>query len=427
MCMDHSLRASSAGSASPRTPTGPASSDLDACSASARKTSKRAKPLPLNPRNAPCTHNSWDNVRINKGVLVLRCRTCEGQWRVHSAAWFNRKCSAFNSTKGCAAGDACARVHIHTKKLSLEERVGEHGESVLEHVLLSDTPPPLCDDDNEYGCAEFAASQGTASGSSAASSVVLAPPRVDGIVNRSRPCLHNDWINVRVKKGLVTLQCQPCGEKWKQPLEKLSKCEAFPACNRGEACEGLHVSLPAKQRERAAAKEAAALLEAAQREAEEEAALQLSSFAERFSEPAAAAAAPAVASPMMPAVPQAAVSAAAAAAAAQQQQQQQQQAMLSMSSAFPQSLLNYGAVAAHMAQQQQQQQRQQGNANAEAAALLAAHFASPQQAFGNCNGLSLGHGAGGALGGCGLRLLPTSLGPMAAAMGGLHSVPLAGH
>ena len=70
----------------------------------------------------PCGHNSWDNVRTKKGNVFLRCRVCDCQWRlpVDSVT----RCTAFND-KTCNLGEDCPKLHLHTRKLSLAQRVNQ--------------------------------------------------------------------------------------------------------------------------------------------------------------------------------------------------------------------------------------------------------------------------------------------------------------
>eukprot|EP00756_Hemistasia_phaeocysticola_P029283 Hpha_TRINITY_DN16222_c1_g7::TRINITY_DN16222_c1_g7_i1::g.11267::m.11267 len=80
----------------------------------------------------PCPHNSWDNVRMKKGQVFLRCRECEVQWRLPGDA-INR-CASFISAGGCSVGAACPLMHLHPRKQSLNERIAKHGPGVLERT-----------------------------------------------------------------------------------------------------------------------------------------------------------------------------------------------------------------------------------------------------------------------------------------------------
>eukprot|EP00756_Hemistasia_phaeocysticola_P011131 Hpha_TRINITY_DN15090_c5_g3::TRINITY_DN15090_c5_g3_i3::g.123401::m.123401 len=70
--------------------------------------------------NKPCGHNSWDNVRIRRGWVVLRCRECDAKWRQRPHS--NERCPDFPTPQGCARGDACPQLHVHHTKRTAEER-----------------------------------------------------------------------------------------------------------------------------------------------------------------------------------------------------------------------------------------------------------------------------------------------------------------
>eukprot|EP01060_Flectonema_neradi_P004627 TRINITY_DN12_c1_g3_i1.p1 TRINITY_DN12_c1_g3~~TRINITY_DN12_c1_g3_i1.p1 ORF type:complete len:586 (+),score=145.24 TRINITY_DN12_c1_g3_i1:51-1760(+) len=65
-----------------------------------------------------------------------------------------------------------------------------------------------------------------------------APP-----ADMNRPCKHNDWDDVRTRKGAKILRCRTCQAKWKLPSAKVPRCTPFLAghCERGEACVMVHV------------------------------------------------------------------------------------------------------------------------------------------------------------------------------------------
>eukprot|EP00754_Rhynchopus_humris_P016388 Rhum_TRINITY_DN14511_c6_g1::Rhum_TRINITY_DN14511_c6_g1_i1::g.93750::m.93750 len=61
----------------------------------------------------PCNHNNWDNVRMLKGRIGLRCRACHAHWKADIAIVI--KCPAF--FKGyCPHGALCPLPHIHRYK-----------------------------------------------------------------------------------------------------------------------------------------------------------------------------------------------------------------------------------------------------------------------------------------------------------------------
>eukprot|EP01062_Namystynia_karyoxenos_P024530 TRINITY_DN19577_c1_g1_i1.p1 TRINITY_DN19577_c1_g1~~TRINITY_DN19577_c1_g1_i1.p1 ORF type:complete len:829 (+),score=198.61 TRINITY_DN19577_c1_g1_i1:106-2487(+) len=72
----------------------------------------------------PCRHNSWDNVRIKRGWLILRCRVCHEQWRIRPQD--AERCADFAPREGvpvgCARGASCPQLHIHYVKHTKVER-----------------------------------------------------------------------------------------------------------------------------------------------------------------------------------------------------------------------------------------------------------------------------------------------------------------
>eukprot|EP01062_Namystynia_karyoxenos_P037951 TRINITY_DN275_c5_g1_i1.p1 TRINITY_DN275_c5_g1~~TRINITY_DN275_c5_g1_i1.p1 ORF type:complete len:533 (+),score=168.15 TRINITY_DN275_c5_g1_i1:85-1599(+) len=69
----------------------------------------------------PCEHNSWDNVRIRRGWIVLRCRVCEGKWRQRPLR--SRRCASFTAPRGCPNGSACELLHVHLTKRTQQQRM----------------------------------------------------------------------------------------------------------------------------------------------------------------------------------------------------------------------------------------------------------------------------------------------------------------
>ena len=117
----------------------------------------------LEKHSIPCTHNSWDNVRVSKKRMTLRCRICQQQWReTVDRIWGDLKCDAFTATSNCPKGDNCELLHLHYRKLTLAERTKrglvpaetvpnlDKVESVLdEEDMLS--CPSLCEEEEELG------------------------------------------------------------------------------------------------------------------------------------------------------------------------------------------------------------------------------------------------------------------------------------
>ncbi|KAJ9455691.1 hypothetical protein DIPPA_29252 [Diplonema papillatum] len=86
----------------------------------------------------PCRHNEWDNVRIKRGEIMLRCRVCQEQWRAPAS---RERCQNFQ--RAACADEACELLHVHAHKQSLWARVNQFGNNVLDHVPVRQRNPPL--------------------------------------------------------------------------------------------------------------------------------------------------------------------------------------------------------------------------------------------------------------------------------------------
>eukprot|EP01064_Diplonema_japonicum_P039486 TRINITY_DN990_c3_g1_i1.p1 TRINITY_DN990_c3_g1~~TRINITY_DN990_c3_g1_i1.p1 ORF type:complete len:226 (+),score=38.04 TRINITY_DN990_c3_g1_i1:80-679(+) len=83
-----------------------------------------------------CDHNDWDNVRVNKKVMTLRCRVCQKQWRMRvEVVWNTWKCEVYSSNNGKCHSD-CKKLHINYRKQNLETRFQIHGQVVIDHVRV---------------------------------------------------------------------------------------------------------------------------------------------------------------------------------------------------------------------------------------------------------------------------------------------------
>ena len=60
----------------------------------------------------PCRHNTWDNVRVKKGVVTLCCRTCRLKWKTSSSV---PKCPEFFHGH-CYLHPDCPMLHVHRYK-----------------------------------------------------------------------------------------------------------------------------------------------------------------------------------------------------------------------------------------------------------------------------------------------------------------------
>eukprot|EP01059_Diplonema_ambulator_P005570 TRINITY_DN1532_c0_g1_i7.p1 TRINITY_DN1532_c0_g1~~TRINITY_DN1532_c0_g1_i7.p1 ORF type:complete len:201 (+),score=25.09 TRINITY_DN1532_c0_g1_i7:66-668(+) len=82
-----------------------------------------------------CEHNNWDNVRVSKKMMTLRCRVCQRQWRAPvDCVWNKLKCTEYTAEGTCSV--ACPKLHVNFRKQSLEARFKIHGVSVIDHVRV---------------------------------------------------------------------------------------------------------------------------------------------------------------------------------------------------------------------------------------------------------------------------------------------------
>eukprot|EP00756_Hemistasia_phaeocysticola_P002597 Hpha_TRINITY_DN11768_c0_g1::TRINITY_DN11768_c0_g1_i2::g.31670::m.31670 len=87
--------------------------------------------------NRPCEHNSWDNVRIRRGWVVLRCRICDAKWRQRPRC--TERCYDFLSPEGCPRGENCKQLHVHHTKRTAEERARDS--AAAPSAQAKPTPP----------------------------------------------------------------------------------------------------------------------------------------------------------------------------------------------------------------------------------------------------------------------------------------------
>eukprot|EP00756_Hemistasia_phaeocysticola_P022767 Hpha_TRINITY_DN15854_c1_g4::TRINITY_DN15854_c1_g4_i1::g.188033::m.188033 len=83
----------------------------------------------------PCTHNSWDDVRTRRHAKMLRCRVCQGKWRLPSTTV--PRCRAFFDGH-CSMGERCQLLHVHKKKQGVQERLDKFGPLVLDGQALNE-------------------------------------------------------------------------------------------------------------------------------------------------------------------------------------------------------------------------------------------------------------------------------------------------
>ncbi|KAJ9443409.1 hypothetical protein DIPPA_32392 [Diplonema papillatum] len=66
----------------------------------------------------------------------------------------------------------------------------------------------------------------------------LPPPSIE------KPCVHNDWDSVRVKRNHVLLRCRTCAAQWKVESKSIIRCAQFSSsstCQNGDECPETHV------------------------------------------------------------------------------------------------------------------------------------------------------------------------------------------
>ena len=92
--------------------------------------------------------------------------------------------------------------------------------------------------DDEDGTATKRSSIADASGTEDSTEGGVAPSQAP-----ARPCSHNNWDNVRARKGAVTLRCRTCQAQWRVMLQTVRRCPHFDTgrCNKNENCPKLHV------------------------------------------------------------------------------------------------------------------------------------------------------------------------------------------
>ena len=61
----------------------------------------------------PCGHNDWDNQRVKRKVIMLKCRQCQKKWKTPLNNL--RRCSRYLKD-ACNLGEDCKLLHIHKYK-----------------------------------------------------------------------------------------------------------------------------------------------------------------------------------------------------------------------------------------------------------------------------------------------------------------------
>lgn len=210
----------------------------------------------------PCSHNNWDKVRVKKGSAALRCRDCGASWRVPSSL---RKCPSFFCGY-CPNGPGCALPHVHKYKNREREALEAQRQAALQAAAAAAARAHVASGEGAAGaCFAVPAHvfmggsplpsppQGSPSprgqdfhvpqGSSPRSASPLAFELADGEVQQPRPCDHNNWDAVKLRKGRLTLRCRQCNKFWKLLSKSVRKCADFFAgyCPLGVLCPLVHV------------------------------------------------------------------------------------------------------------------------------------------------------------------------------------------
>eukprot|EP00755_Sulcionema_specki_P028038 Sspe_Gene.89024::Locus_60893_Transcript_3_6_Confidence_0.583_Length_470::g.89024::m.89024 len=68
-------------------------------------------------------------------------------------------------------------------------------------------------------------------------------PQEDDVLSSEPMCQHNDWDDVRTRKGSKVLRCRLCQSKWKVSASGMPRCVPFAQgrCLNGMACPSLHI------------------------------------------------------------------------------------------------------------------------------------------------------------------------------------------
>eukprot|EP01062_Namystynia_karyoxenos_P062284 TRINITY_DN55195_c0_g1_i1.p1 TRINITY_DN55195_c0_g1~~TRINITY_DN55195_c0_g1_i1.p1 ORF type:complete len:981 (+),score=236.38 TRINITY_DN55195_c0_g1_i1:159-2945(+) len=107
----------------------------------------------------PCDHNNWDNVRVKKGQITLRCRDCQLQWKTETERI--RKCPQFFQGE-CANGVACPMPHIHRYKQGEAKRREIWGDKLIGRRKAEEEGG---EDDDNRSCSPVVVACGPGTGS----------------------------------------------------------------------------------------------------------------------------------------------------------------------------------------------------------------------------------------------------------------------
>eukprot|EP01059_Diplonema_ambulator_P003769 TRINITY_DN1347_c0_g1_i1.p1 TRINITY_DN1347_c0_g1~~TRINITY_DN1347_c0_g1_i1.p1 ORF type:complete len:233 (+),score=38.76 TRINITY_DN1347_c0_g1_i1:241-939(+) len=100
-------------------------------------------------RMCGCKENGYDNVRVVRGQMTIRCRGCEHRVKAATTVVKGWRCQEFWLKGACPQGDECPKLHLYFRKRNLQQRIDVHGEEKLATILteLAKQTPSDCADD----------------------------------------------------------------------------------------------------------------------------------------------------------------------------------------------------------------------------------------------------------------------------------------
>eukprot|EP01059_Diplonema_ambulator_P003771 TRINITY_DN1347_c0_g1_i5.p1 TRINITY_DN1347_c0_g1~~TRINITY_DN1347_c0_g1_i5.p1 ORF type:complete len:172 (+),score=29.06 TRINITY_DN1347_c0_g1_i5:83-598(+) len=82
-----------------------------------------------------CKENGYDNVRVVRGQMTIRCRGCEHRVKAATKVVKSWRCQQFWLKGACPLGDECPKLHLYFRKRNLQQRIDVHGEEKLSSAL----------------------------------------------------------------------------------------------------------------------------------------------------------------------------------------------------------------------------------------------------------------------------------------------------
>ena len=178
----------------------------------------------------PCNHNNWDNVRIVKGKVGLRCRSCGCHWKAEVTTI--TKCPAFFCGY-CPNGVNCPLPHIHRYKNKAKEENKARMVALAIHGVAQATQNGAAFEESKFAVDPVVFNQNTSSGATAARNTSS-----DGKVPAA-PCPHNSW---RCQNDDI-LCCTICNKIWDASFSAVTRCPAYfnGHCHAATLCPMAHV------------------------------------------------------------------------------------------------------------------------------------------------------------------------------------------